>query len=478
LSAKRNAGANVEVITAEDVGKMPDKNLADSLQRLPGVAVRTDYDEAEKVALRGTNPDMTLILFNGHTVSGGDWYISDQLSSSRSTSLSLMPSSVLNSATVYKTSQANITDGGLAGTVNVTTRKPLDGKKGFSGVISVGGVHATLPDKTTPQLNGSVNWKSEDGTMGVIGQLFAEKRYVRRDSASRFAYSPNSGWDVINTATMKGITDASLTGTGLKAADLNGVRIPGAMSTEFVEGVRDRKGGMLSAQWKPTQNLELGVTGFYSKMKSENYGRLTGGGIYSMLIGKDSVNSGSLNTNSKGAQVFASIRNPVIAEETTIYGDKLKVLRGATIAYADGTTPQYIGESEGFFRSGAFATSGFLDLDAKLKLSNALTVKALFSTTRGVGQTDLDRGITWARYGTGVTYALKGVNEAPDWSYVGAGQSTKPVLNPDGSGFKLVARSTPTGYKTIDRESSLALDAEYKQDAGIFQSLEFGARHA
>lgn len=96
LAVKRDATANVEVITAEDVGKMPDKNLADSLQRLPGVAVRTDYDEAEKVAMRGTNPDMSLIVFNGHTVSSGDWYIADQASSSRSTSLSLMPSSVLN----------------------------------------------------------------------------------------------------------------------------------------------------------------------------------------------------------------------------------------------------------------------------------------------------------------------------------------------------------------------------------------------
>ena len=72
LNVKKNSSANVEVITAEDVGKMPDKNLADSLQRLAGVAVRTDYDEAEKVSMRGTNPDMSLILFNGHTVSGGD----------------------------------------------------------------------------------------------------------------------------------------------------------------------------------------------------------------------------------------------------------------------------------------------------------------------------------------------------------------------------------------------------------------------
>ena len=61
LAVKKAAVANVEVVTAEDIGKMPDKNLADSLQRLTGVAVRTDYDEAEKVSMRGTNPDMSLI---------------------------------------------------------------------------------------------------------------------------------------------------------------------------------------------------------------------------------------------------------------------------------------------------------------------------------------------------------------------------------------------------------------------------------
>lgn len=482
LTAKREASANVEVITAEDVGKMPDKNLADSLQRLAGVAVRTDYDEAEKVALRGTNPDMTLILFNGHTVSGGDWYISDQTSSSRSTSLSLMPSSVLNSATVYKTSQANVLDGGLAGTVNVTTRKPLDAKARFGGVVSVGAVHATLPNKTSPQLNASLNWKSDDNRLGVIGQVFAEKRYVRRDSASRFAYGASSGWDVINTSTMLGITNASLAGTGYTAADLNGVRLPGSMSTEFVEGVRDRKGGMVSVQWRPTQAVDLGLTAFQSKMNSDNYGRLTSGAMYSMLVGKaepfGAVTAAAANTSSNGQRVYASLLNPKIVEETTIYGDKIKVLRGGTIAFANGTTPQYVGNSEGFFRSGASASSGFLDLDAKVKLSNDLTVKALFSTTRGEGTTDQDRGITYARYGTGITFELQGVNEAPTWAYQGAGDGSKPVLNADGSGYRLISRSVPTRYLTIDKERSLALDAEYQQNSGIFQTLDFGFRHA
>jgi iron complex outermembrane receptor protein len=476
LNVKKNATANVEVVTAEDVGKMPDKNLADSLQRLAGVAVRTDYDEAEKVAMRGTNPDMTLIIFNGHTVSVGDWYVADQASSSRSTSLSLMPSSVLNQALVYKTSQANIVDGGLAGTINVTTRKPLAQKERLSGVISGGVSYADLPGKSAPDLNASVNWKNEAGTFGFIAQGFAEKRYIRRDSVSRFAYSGGSGWDVINTATMKGITDASLAGTGYKAADLNGVRIPGSMSMEFVEGVRDRKGGMLSLEFKPNNDLDVTMTGFYSGMKANNFGRLNAGAMFSMLNGRGGPQGGAAPTSSNGKQVFAEIRNPVIVNETTIYGHQLKVLKSADIMFPDGTTPQYIGETEGAYRDGARGTSGFLDLDAKYRVNQDLTVKALFSTTKAVGETALDQGLTYTRYGTGVSYSLNGVDNAPFVKWYGTGANV-PGRNADGSGFDLTGRAA-SGIQTNDKEHSLSLDAEYRLDKGIFQSLETGVRYA
>lgn len=480
LAVKKDASANVEVITAEDVGKMPDKNLADSLQRLAGVSVRTDYDEAEKVSMRGTNPDMSLIIFNGHAVSGGDWYVADQGSSSRSTSLSLMPSHVLQQAVVYKSSQANIVDGGLAGTINVSTRKPLAAKERFSGVVSVGASYADLPGRYAPDMNGSVNWKNEAGTFGVLASLFSEKRFVRRDSVSRFAYGTNSGWDQINTATMLGITDASLAGTGYTAADLNGVRLPGSMSSEFVESVRDRKGGMLSLQFKPNRDLDVTMTGFHSKMEADNHGRLSSSAIYSMLLGKNSplgsTAATAANTSSNGQRVYAQIRNPVIVDETTVYGHPLKVLKAADIVFPDGTTPQYIGNSEGFFRDGAEATSSFLDLDAKYRVNDDLTVKTLLSTTRGVGSTELDQGLTLARYGTGISYALGNLHDAPYVQYQGAG-ANQPGLNADGSGYTIVDRAA-SGIRTVDKEWSAQFDAEYKLNRGWVQSLESGVRFA
>jgi iron complex outermembrane recepter protein len=476
LAVKRDSSANVEVITAEDVGKMPDKNLADSLQRLAGVAVRTDYDEAEKVAMRGSNPDHTLILFNGHTVSGGDWYFADQLSSSRSTSLSLMPSTVLNQAVVYKTSQANIVDGGMAGTINVSTRKPLAQKERLTGVVNLGAVYSQLPSKAAHDTNASINWKNESNTFGFILQGFAEKRHSRRDSASRFAYSGGSGWDVINTSTMKGITDESLAGTGYKASDLEGVRIPGSMSMEYVEGVRDRKGGMFSAQFKPNNDLDMTMTGFHSEMKANNFGRLNAGAMFSMLRGLGGAQGGAAPTDSNGQRVYAQIKNPVIVTERTMYGHELKVLKAADIVYPAGTTPQYIGETEGAYRDGAKASSAFLDLDVKYRVSPDLTVKALLSATKGVGETALDQGLTYTRYGTGVSYALGSLYDAPFVKWYGTGPNV-PGRNADGSGYVLTGRAA-SGVTTNDREKSINLDAEYKLDTTYVKSLEFGVRHA
>ena len=488
LQIKKNADALVEAVSAEDVGKMPDKNLADSLQRLSTVAVRTDYDEAEKVSMRGTNPDMTLIMFNGHTVSGGDWYIADQQSSSRSTSLSLMPSSVLNEALVFRTSQANLVDGGLAGTINVTTRKPLSQRELFGGVVSLGGVYSTLPRKWAPDLSATLHWKNAENTFGVMGQVFGEKRYMRRDSLVRGGF--NFGWTTIDTTcapgvtavnctAMLGVTDASLAGTGLTAAGLNGVRMPSAMGGEFVEGVRDRKGGVIALQWKPVPQVDVTLTSFRSEMNADNYGRSNGSAMEAMLRGS------SFFAPAQGvegirpapaARVYAQIRNPVIATGTTTDGHEIRYLKSAEVVFPTGTTPALVGLMDNSYRQGASATSGFTDLDLKWNVSDRLAVKALLSTTEGRGQTLEDQGVGWYRFGQGVTYTLNGLEEAPNFGYINAGTS-KPGLNADGTGFQAFTQRNSKS-RTIDKENSLALNAEYDLDWKGLTLLDVGLRHA
>lgn len=475
LDLKANSAANVEVISAEDVGRMPDKNIADSLQRVSGVAVRINYDEAEKFALRGTNPNMSLLLFNGHSISGGDWYLSDQISGNRSASLNLLPSSVIDVATVYKTSMANIPDGGLAGTVNITTRKPLEQRKSFGALAEIGAVYADLPARSAPQAMLSVNWKNETNTFGTIATLFAEKRYLRRDSQSRFAYATNNGWDVINTSVMKGVTDESLVGSGLRAADLNGVRIPGSMTTELAEGVRDRRGGLVAVQVRPFKELDVSANFFDSSMGATNYGRAMYGGIISMLRGCNTALTGACPaTPSSNPADYASIRNPVVVDTVSGYGFPMRVLSSAEISYQDGVH-RYVGATEGYYRAGAAASSQFADLEANFAPDPDLKFRALFSTTRGVGLTERDQGYGGTRYGNGIAYRINGLDRGADFRYIDAG-AYAPVRDSSGAGFVIDQRGGAVRYRTVDREQSIALDLEAQQGTGPFESFALGLR--
>ena len=136
IAQKRAATNIVEVITAEDIGKMPDKNVADSLQRLPGVNISSaganegGFDEADRVSMRGTNPSLTQTLINGHSVASADWFVLDQTGTvGRSVSYTLLPSEIVSKVVVEKSSEASLVEGGVAGSVDIITRRPLEFKE-------------------------------------------------------------------------------------------------------------------------------------------------------------------------------------------------------------------------------------------------------------------------------------------------------------------------------------------------------------
>src|SRR5215470_4600767 len=136
LTIKMQSTSVVDVVTAEDIGKMPDKNVADSLKRVPGVTVSSaganegGFDENDRVSLRGTGPSLTLTLVDGHNVASGDWFVLNQTGTvGRSISYTLLPSELVQQVVVEKSSQASLVEGGVAGSVNIVTRKPLDSKE-------------------------------------------------------------------------------------------------------------------------------------------------------------------------------------------------------------------------------------------------------------------------------------------------------------------------------------------------------------
>ena len=91
IDAKRDLSVIADVVTAEDVGKFPDKNVAEALQRVPGIVVNREFGEGERVSLRGTAPNLTTTLLNGHSVATADWFILDQVASTRSFNYLTLP---------------------------------------------------------------------------------------------------------------------------------------------------------------------------------------------------------------------------------------------------------------------------------------------------------------------------------------------------------------------------------------------------
>src|SRR3954471_19503202 len=142
IQIKRGASGIVDAISAEDIGKFPDTNLAESLQRIPGVSINRTNGEGSLVTVRGFGPTYNLVTLNGRqlatanvSVVGGDQNADGAQGTSRSFDFSNLATEGVKTLEVYKTGRAAIPSGGIGATINVVSRHPLDGKSGITGSI-------------------------------------------------------------------------------------------------------------------------------------------------------------------------------------------------------------------------------------------------------------------------------------------------------------------------------------------------------
>src|SRR3984885_3247036 len=191
LQAKKDATGVEEVVTAEDVGKFPDKNLAEGWQRVPGVVTQKDFGEGERINLRGTLDSLTNVTLNGHNLSTADWFILDQQNATRSFNYLMLPADLIGKTEVIKTAQADIEEGGIGGTVNIETRRPLD-LESFTAFASLEAAHTELSGKTNPYMTGLVSWKDKDDTIGFLLAGIYQEREIRRDGFETLGYVPIS----------------------------------------------------------------------------------------------------------------------------------------------------------------------------------------------------------------------------------------------------------------------------------------------
>src|SRR5690554_3314742 len=118
MEQKRNAASMIEAISAEDIGQLPDVSISDSLNRLPGLAQDRDRGNGSQISIRGMGGLLGLTTLNGREVA--------TVEEDRNVRYDQFPSELINAAQVYKTPQAHLSEGGVSGTVNLQTIKPLD----------------------------------------------------------------------------------------------------------------------------------------------------------------------------------------------------------------------------------------------------------------------------------------------------------------------------------------------------------------
>jgi TonB-dependent receptor len=179
---RENIGLS-DTVFSEDMGKFPDPNIADALARIPGVTVRRAEIDGEglNISIRGMGPAFTRVLLNGApmaSASAGSW--GGSISANREVDMDFLPSELFRSASVYKSQQASLIEGGIAGTVNMRSVRPFD-KSGLRSAFTLSGNYREQNGKTGATGSGLISntWNSSTfGKFGILGGVaFGDTKY-------------------------------------------------------------------------------------------------------------------------------------------------------------------------------------------------------------------------------------------------------------------------------------------------------------
>lgn len=193
MDRKRESQGVVDAIVAEDIGKFPDQNLAEALQRITGVSIQRNNNEGSQITVRGFGPEFNLVTLNGRTMptQGG-----------RSFDFLDISSSGIQAVEVMKTARADMPSGGIGATVNLITRRPMDAKE-MRAFVTAKAVHETSAsdgtlgglDEITPEVAGLYSNTFFDDTIGILVSASYDERHNREEYASVTSWNQNYGLD-------------------------------------------------------------------------------------------------------------------------------------------------------------------------------------------------------------------------------------------------------------------------------------------
>ena len=276
INLKRQTVGSVDAIVAEDIAKFPDQNLAESLQRIPGISIQRDGGEGRAITVRGLGAQFTRVRVNGlETVATS----TDGASSNRDRAFdfNVFASELFSSLVVHKTAEASLDEGSLGAVVDLNTGNPLAGKDGFTFVGSATGSYNDLSKKWGPRLAGLMSWKSADGQWGVALSAAYSKLDTKQMGNNTVRWS-QARFDSVNgtrcfyqsAASNTGVANAGgvYTNGRVAACDQAALafhpRIPryGEIAQE-----RERLGVTGSIQWAPSDATKVSIDGLFSRFR-------------------------------------------------------------------------------------------------------------------------------------------------------------------------------------------------------------------
>ncbi|GGO67776.1 TonB-dependent receptor [Bowmanella pacifica] len=239
MDIKRGSANVVDAISAEDIGKFPDQNVAESLQRITGVSIDREGGEGQLVTVRGMGPEFNAVLLNGRmlaTVGDPSSMSWEGTPGGRAFSFDILPTELINGAEVYKTQSGELQEGAIGATINITTMRPFD-NKGFQAVASAKALYDEMTGKTKPQLSGVISNTFDDDKFGVLVSLASYQRESRYEEA--------------NTAYYFKVTD------DLDGQNYGEIYFPRNYDQIVQSEDRERLSGTFVAQYAPTDNLTM-----------------------------------------------------------------------------------------------------------------------------------------------------------------------------------------------------------------------------
>ncbi len=289
ITVKEESSSIVEAISAEDLGKLPDTSIAESISRLPGLTSQRAEGRASAISLRGTDPGFTTALLNGREqVSTGD---------NRSVEFDQYPSELINQVVVYKTPDSQLVGQGLAGTIDLRTIRPLDyGRQAI--VLNLRGEQNSNDnlgagsDDTGWRASFSYVDQFMDGTLGVaFGYAHLDSPMATRGFGAYEPWNPSGGG---GTTDCGGVSGGCASDPGVPP----GAYTTGGMKVRADMGSTERDGFMGALQYRPNDFYETMVDLYYSTMDQTDNARSleVNTGCYPARCGSGDVGTFPLGT--------------------------------------------------------------------------------------------------------------------------------------------------------------------------------------